>query len=292
MKPTLFLTAALALFAVLPSGRCAPPPVKVACVGDSITEGAGLGDLTYPIKLGKLLGAAYEVHNYGLGGRTLLKKGDYPYWNESYFQQSKSWGPDIVIIKLGTNDSKPQNWCYGAEYVGDYEEFIASYAALPSHPRILLATPCPVFGNGAAGISRTVVADEIAPAVRDLVTRLDLELIDYHERMAGLDSLFPDTIHPNARGTTVMAALAYEAIVGTDPEPSPPALSIKHGTRWWVLMEWPVEAGGYVLQERAELADPRYAWTVISQAAVNDGDVFRLDARITRRRNHYRLWRP
>jgi|GEM_PF-1940752 acyl-CoA thioesterase-1 len=49
--------------------------VKVACVGDSITQGFGLGQLTYPIKLGQMLGEEYEVKNFGLSGRTLLRRG-------------------------------------------------------------------------------------------------------------------------------------------------------------------------------------------------------------------------
>lgn len=47
------------------------------------------------------------VRNYGVSGRTLPKKGDYPYWKEAAYNQSRNWGPDVVIIRLGTNDSKP-----------------------------------------------------------------------------------------------------------------------------------------------------------------------------------------
>jgi len=47
---------------------------------------------------------------------------------------------------------------YAPEYVGDYEEFIASDSDLPSTPRVILATRCPVFKNGAFGISPTIVA--------------------------------------------------------------------------------------------------------------------------------------
>src|SRR5690606_33169468 len=76
--------------------------LKVACVGNSITEGAGLTK-TYPDVLQELLGDSYEVRNYGIGGRTLLRKGDYPYWNETKYKEVLTWTPNIVIIKLGTN---------------------------------------------------------------------------------------------------------------------------------------------------------------------------------------------
>lgn len=84
--------------------------VKVACVGDSITEGlCSTEGQSYPTQLQEILGSDFEVKNFGVSGRTLLKKGDYPYWNESAYTESKNFLPDVVIIMLGTNDTKPQN---------------------------------------------------------------------------------------------------------------------------------------------------------------------------------------
>src|SRR4051812_7771397 len=86
--------------------------IKVACVGDSITFGAGIKDRdknSYPAQLQGLLGSGYEVKNFGVSGATLLKEGDKPYWKEKAFEAAKKFEPNIVIIKLGTNDSKPQN---------------------------------------------------------------------------------------------------------------------------------------------------------------------------------------
>ena len=106
--------------------------IKVACVGNSITEGSGIVEsMRYPSQLQKLLGENFEVRNYGLGGRTLLKKGDYPYWQEEKYKEVLAWVPDIVIIKLGTNDSKPQNWIYAEDFIADYRAFIQSFKKLP-----------------------------------------------------------------------------------------------------------------------------------------------------------------
>jgi len=63
-------------------------PVKIACVGDSITEGSGLtspATQSYPARLQRLLGTNYNVRNFGVSGRTLLKQGDFPYWKEPFF---------------------------------------------------------------------------------------------------------------------------------------------------------------------------------------------------------------
>src|SRR5688500_19400804 len=95
--------------------------VKVACVGDSITEGSGLSNPaveSYPARLQRLLGTNYMVRNFGVSGRTLLRQGDLPYWREVAFTNSQNFGPDIVIIQLRTNESKPNNWRYGTNFVG------------------------------------------------------------------------------------------------------------------------------------------------------------------------------
>jgi len=60
-------------------------PVKVACIGNSITYGSGIPDRardSYPAQLGRMLGDKWIVKNFGVSGRTMLKKGDFPYWKE------------------------------------------------------------------------------------------------------------------------------------------------------------------------------------------------------------------
>ena len=52
--------------------------IKVACVGNSVTYGAGIKDRelnSYPKKLQNLLGDSYQVANLGFSGATLLKNG-------------------------------------------------------------------------------------------------------------------------------------------------------------------------------------------------------------------------
>lgn len=85
-------------------------PIRLACVGDSITQGDGLAaDDSYPSQLQALLGEEWKVGNFGVSGRTLLKKGDHPYWTESAYQKALEFEPDVVIIMLGTNDTKEHN---------------------------------------------------------------------------------------------------------------------------------------------------------------------------------------
>ena len=106
-----------------------PDAIRVACVGNSITDGHGIDMATqygYPALLQKKLGNGYWVKNFGVSGRTMLNKGDLPYMNELAWEDAQAFKPDVVIIKLGTNDSKPQNWQYGSEFRQDLEQMIFS----------------------------------------------------------------------------------------------------------------------------------------------------------------------
>ena len=98
--------------------------IKIACIGNSITYGVGTRNPakdSYPAVLGQMLGDGYEVRNFGVSARTMLMKGDNPYMKEERYRQALDYNPDIVTIKLGTNDTKPQNWRYKSDFKKDME---------------------------------------------------------------------------------------------------------------------------------------------------------------------------
>lgn len=177
---------------------------KVACVGNSITEGAGLGENTYPKHLGRILGEEFEVMNYGLGGRTLLKKGDYPYWNEETYGVAKAYEPDVVIIKLGTNDSKPQNWQYKEEFIPDFVEFIQSFQELASAPEVMICYPVPVYEDN-WGITESIVSGEMQIMLDSIAAETQVPIIDLYTALEGQAEMFPDGVHPDGKGTELMA---------------------------------------------------------------------------------------
>ena len=189
-------------------------PVKVACIGDSITEGVGAErGKSYPSQLQEMLGDKWLVGNFGVSGRTLLKKGDFPYWNEAKYQDSLKSEPDVVIIMLCTNDTKPQNWKFESEFVADYTELVKSFQALPSKPRIYVCRPCPVPEPGNFGINEKNLKEWIK-RIDKLAKDMDLGVIDMHEALEDKPELLPDKVHPNTEGAGEMAAAAYEALTG------------------------------------------------------------------------------
>ncbi|WP_205503651.1 GDSL-type esterase/lipase family protein [Rufibacter psychrotolerans] len=201
---------ALCCLLLLAFGAQAQNKIKVACVGNSITEGAGLTQ-PYPAALQQLLGQAYEVRNFGLGGRTLLKKGNRPYWQEDKYQEALAWQPDIVIIKLGTNDSKPQNWAFKDEFKPDYLAFVRSFKALASKPKIYLALPLPAFEEK-WGITGSIIQDEIVPAIKDVARQTKVKTIDLYTPFVGKPHLTYDGIHPNDEGAAYLATQVFKAL--------------------------------------------------------------------------------
>ena len=192
----------------------AAEPIKVACVGDSITQGAGAkSGHSYPSQLQGLLGAGYQVGNFGVSGRTLLKQGDFPYWKEKKYQAALAMEPAIVIIMLGTNDTKPQNWKFEAEFDADYRELVKSFQSLKSQPKVFVCRPVPVPGKGNYGINEENILKEI-PRVDALAKELGCGVIDMHAALANFPEMLPDRVHPNTAGAGEMAKAAAKAIAG------------------------------------------------------------------------------
>jgi lysophospholipase L1-like esterase len=219
MKPHLFALAA-GLFAsrLLAAGPIDPADhpsgVKVACVGDSITQGSGLGKgRSYPDQLQEMLGDKWKVRNFGVSGRTLLKKGDFPYWKEKAYQEALASEPDVVIIMLGTNDTKPQNFVHEQEFSADYAALVKSFQELASKPRIYVCRPCPVPEPGNFKINDKNLQVYIRK-INALAKEMDLEVIDMHKALADKPQLLPDRVHPNVEGAGELAKTAFKALTG------------------------------------------------------------------------------
>ena len=188
--------------------------VRVACIGNSITFGAGIRNRSrdsYPSVLARMLGDSYWVKNFGVSARTMLNKGDHPYMNEPAYKNALAFNPNIVVIKLGTNDSKSFNWKYKADFKKDAQTMIDAFKGLPSQPKIYLCYPSKAYLTG-DGINDDIISKEIIPMIKKLAKKNDLSVIDLHTAMDGMPELFPDRIHPNEKGAQVMAKAVYQSI--------------------------------------------------------------------------------
>lgn len=203
-------------------------PIRVACVGDSITYGAGLKNRdheSYPYWLGRFMGPGYDVRNFGRSGATLLNKGDLPYIKQPQHDEAVAFKPDVVVIMLGTNDSKhkggglppndnvAENWELKSDYVPDYEALIAEFRAANPAARIYVCYPTPCF-PGRWGIDDNTIHHEVIPLVHEVAKRTHARIINLYKPFEGKGDLFPDTVHPNAAGAKKMAAIIYHALTG------------------------------------------------------------------------------
>jgi lysophospholipase L1-like esterase len=210
-----------------------PSAIKVACIGNSITDGHGIEMAPahgYPAQLQQLLGKDYWVKNFGVSGRTLLNKGDLPYMNETAWKDALAFRPDIVVIKLGTNDSKPQNWQYASEFKHDLQQMITALrpdlaqpmkkkgkkkaAVQPAGPKIYLCTPIPAF-KSTWNISDSVIVNGIIPIQQEVAKEYGLQIIDLHTLFAADgDKMLTDGIHPDGKGARRMAEIIAAALKG------------------------------------------------------------------------------
>lgn len=223
---TILLTVCAGLAAPVDPARF-DHPVRLACVGDSITFGAGVKPrhtMAYPAQLGRLLGTKWEVRNFGVSGATLLRKGDEPYHRTKAYAQAIAWKPDVVVIKLGTNDSKhpaeaggkgSNNWRLKEEFGPDAVQLVADFRAANPKIRVYLCLPVPAF-PGRWNIDGATVKEEIIPILKGVATEHKCEVIDLHAALSPHKDLFPDTVHPNAAGATVIAKSVYRSLTGEE----------------------------------------------------------------------------
>ena len=190
--------------------------IRVACVGDSITYGAGVEDReknNYPTVLAGLIGTSFEVRNFGRSGATLSKTGDLPYWTTDEFKAATAWTPDVVILKLGTNDTKPQNWKGPEAFRRDLEALLEHFRTLRNKPRtkVWVCLPVPVYGDQ-WGINDRTLEEGVIPVLMDTCQDRKVPVIDLNDALTGHPEMFPDKIHPNAAGAKLMALTVFQAI--------------------------------------------------------------------------------
>jgi acyl-CoA thioesterase-1 len=189
--------------------------IRVACVGDSITYGAGVENReenNYPAILGAKLGRQFVVGNFGVSGATLQKAGDKPYWGLPEFAQVGEFKPDLILILLGTNDTKPQNWKNRQAFENDARALVEHFAGLPQKPKVWICLPVPVYETQ-WGINDETLYREIIPALAHVAQEKKLAVIDLYDALSNRPDLFPDKVHPNAKGAELIAHTIESALV-------------------------------------------------------------------------------
>ena len=210
-----FILFMLALSVVL--GAAAQGKVRIACVGNSITEGYALAHPeteSYPAVLQRMLGDGYEVGNFGLSAHTLMMKGNLPYMSKQRYKDALDFAPDVVTIMLGTNDTKPENWAHKDDFQADLRTMVDAFQALPSHPKVYLCLPVPAE-HKEWGISDSVMTYGVIPRIKEVARERHLPVIDLNTLLRPYHPwAYTDGVHPDRRGAAVIAAGIYRALTG------------------------------------------------------------------------------
>jgi len=184
----------------------APHPIRVACVGDSITEGSG-----YPGRLQIMLGSNYMVRNFGVSGSTVSLNSTKPYMNQIAFQKAADFSPQVVIIMLGTNDANPQIAQSEENFEADYSQLIRSFEDLEGNQTIWIVKSPPIFSENSS-YNNTYLTDTVLPQVDNVANQLDLPTVDIYTAFGNHSDYFMDGVHPNGDGASLIASNVYDAI--------------------------------------------------------------------------------
>lgn len=197
------------LFANSKNSKTSNQKIKIACVGDSITYGMGVHNrknFSYPAQLQKFLGEDYIVKNFGFSGATAIKKiEDRSYRNKEVYQQSKKINPDIVLLKLGTNDANEKFTSSFENFYEDYLDLVKTYKALPSKPRVIIILPIATFLNQ----FKVTLTNKVIPLIQKVAYETNSEIIDFHTIFQDRKKFFPDGLHPNIFAVEEMALIVY-----------------------------------------------------------------------------------
>ena len=247
--------AAAALAATFATNALA---TNVACVGNSITEGYGIwGDKKYPDHLQEMLGSGYTVTNFGKSSMTFagetIKGGENnaSYWKTEQFKAALASSPDIVVIELGTNDSKYfmanddahgiYNYLYGqcekSQLYTDYEALIDTFAHLESAPEIF-ATLQPYSNNVGWAIMDTAIVSQINPIIKETAFKKGVNIIDLHTLFQTPAWFLDDSVHPNVTGAQELAKIVNKYITLAKPTLKQEQATLQvngnsYGVRWY-----------------------------------------------------------
>ena len=205
--------------------RPLPGKRRIACIGDSITFGAGVTTTrdrdAWPYVLGRHLGDAFQVLNYGISGATAQVESEVLFKQyHDFIDDAVAAEPELYLFMLGTNDCKTVNWKRDA-FVRDYTHMLDRIRAGSPNAAIVLLCPPALFPFGREnvipfGMDKDVLQNEVVPLIKEIASRRGLAVIDLYAFTDGHPEWFVDGCHPNAEGNEAIADYLFEQLGSMD----------------------------------------------------------------------------
>ena len=215
--------AAILLLLPMVLAAAAQTPVRVACVGDSITYGDKLADpasQAYPAVLGRLAQGRCVVGNFGVNGATALPIPFRAWADTPAARAALAFDPDLVVVLLGINDFlgfSDQLDRYPAALRG----IAARFQALPSAPRLFLCTLLPPAPEDQMAEANRLIREKMNSAVRAVAAETGATVVDLHAVYPAQLDWLPDALHPTPAGAELVARTVLAALDPSAPAPPP-----------------------------------------------------------------------
>lgn len=178
-------------------------PIRIACIGDSLTRGT-----EYTLFLWEQLDSGYLLSDFGVGGTTASMDSEKPYMNESAFQLAQSFQPNVVIVMLGTNDAgldvSPES------FTQDYTTLVETFKGLQTKPAVFIVQPPPIVNS--TTLSNAKLTHTIIPAIAATAHQTGATLVDAYTPMLNHEGSYTDGVHPDADGAKVIADAIYASL--------------------------------------------------------------------------------
>lgn len=195
-------------------------PIRLACVGASLTFGLGLPnrrEQCYPAVLQRLLDERHgpghwRVRNFGYSGATVTRGSNEPYWETPSFLAVTRFEPQLVLLMLGTNDAQFANASARPTLADDLKDLIGHFRA--SGAAVLVGDPPPAFPPVPA-VDFEALAEVVRPTIRRVAGELEAPIVDFLTPLADASADFPDGLHPTARVAERLALIAFSAVEAT-----------------------------------------------------------------------------
>lgn len=211
MNPRFLSAAGILLMTTLAHAQ---HPLRVACVGDSITYGDKLSNRaaqSYPAVLERLSQGHFSVRNYGVNGATALKRTERDWTRTAACREALASAPDLVVIMLGINDlAFPEQH---AQYPADLRDLVVRFQSLASAPRVFLCTLTPIAPADRQAYANQLIRETMIPAIRAVAAETGAGLIDVAAAYPNQIELLPDGLHPSPAGAELIAHTVLAAIV-------------------------------------------------------------------------------
>ena len=207
--------------------------IKVACVGDSITQGSNSTDpknMTYPAYLQEMLGLDYYVLNAGVSGNSICKIDDQAYYKHYAYTSALELEPDVVLFALGTNDANPnpdypsKDWENPANnrvevFKESANELLDSFIDVNPDVQIYMVLPASLFKVGGdfwkAEQWNANLLEYVHPMLKDIAEERDLPIVDLFGWSEENKDIFTDGLHPKDLGYKVFAKYIYDSVKDT-----------------------------------------------------------------------------